>query len=225
MPVKVHLLALMTVIAPLTAQAPQPEVWTFDRLDQIGGNRTTVFGEPKVIDTPLGKAIQFDGVDDAIFLDGHSLAGAEVFTWEVIFRPEKGGRPEQRFFHMQERDPSTGADTTTRLLFETRLIGDRWCLDAFATDGQGSRALLDRERLYPLDAWYHVAMVFDGKELRNYVNGELQGKGPLTMRPHRAGRTSVGVRINKVDYFKGAIRLARMTRRALEPGEFLKAPR
>jgi len=32
----------------------------------------------------------------------------------------------------------------------------------------------------------------------------------------------MGVRINRVNYFKGAIRLARMTRRALAPGEFLR---
>jgi hypothetical protein len=32
------------------------------------------------------------------------------------------------------------------------------------------------------------------------------------------------VRINKLFYFKGAVRLARFTRRALAPPEFLKAP-
>jgi hypothetical protein len=34
----------------------------------------------------------------------------------------------------------------------------------------------------------------------------------------------VGVRINKVNYFKGAVRLARFSRRALAPAEFLKVP-
>ena len=36
------------------------------------------------------------------------------------------------------------------------------------------------------------------------------------------GQTSIGVRMNKVDYFKGAIRLARMTKRPLAVSEFLK---
>src|SRR5262245_47939516 len=49
--------------------------WTFDRLDRIGGHQTTVVGEPRVIDAPVGKAIEFDGVDDAIFLDVHPLEG------------------------------------------------------------------------------------------------------------------------------------------------------
>jgi hypothetical protein len=33
-----------------------------------------------------------------------------------------------------------------------------------------------------------------------------------------------GVRMNLVNYFKGAIHLARFTRRALSPSEFLKVP-
>jgi hypothetical protein len=70
--------------------------------------------------------------------------------------------------------------------------------------------------------WHHVAMVYDGTEFRHYVNGVLQGKATVKLAPQQAGRTSIGVRINRVDYFKGAIRLARMTRRPLDPSEFLK---
>ena len=64
--------------------------WTFDRLDNIGGHRTTVLGQPRVIDSPVGKAVEFDGKDDALFIDNHPLAGADAFTWEAIFRPDGG---------------------------------------------------------------------------------------------------------------------------------------
>jgi hypothetical protein len=40
--------------------------------------------------------------------------------------------------------------------------------------------------------------------------------------PHRPGHASVGVRINKVFYFKGAVHMARFTRRALAPTEFVR---
>jgi hypothetical protein len=209
----------------LTADEPAPlrpfELWIFDRLEEIGGHRPKILGNPRVIDSPLGKAIEFDGVDDALFLEIHPLAEAGPFTWEVVFRPDSGGRPEQRFFHMQERDAS-GKDTANRLLFETRLTGSNWYLDTFALSGAVSKALLNREHLHPLDAWYHAAMVYDGREMRNYVNGVLENSGEITLAPHAAGHTSVGVRINLVDYFKGAIRLSRMTRAALSPTEFIK---
>lgn len=192
--------------------------WTFDNLNRIGGHATTVFGAPKVIDTPLGKAIQFNGAPDALFLDVHPLAGAEKFTWEVIFRPDSDGPPAQRFFHLQENG------SQHRYLFETRIINKQWALDSFAASSTGSRALMDVRLLHPADKWYHVAAVYDGKEYRNYVNGKLQVAAPATLSPQGPGRTSVGVRINKVDYFKGAIRLSRMTRRALSTAEFLPVP-
>lgn len=210
----------------LPPASPQDESvdWRFDRLDRIGGHRTTVLGHPKVIETPAGKAIQFNGVDDAIFLDVHPLAGAEAFTWEVVFRPDVGGAAEQRFFHLQERDPKTGADTKTRMLFEIRVIGDQWALDSFALSGAESLALLDRTKLHSLGAWHTAVAVYDGREFRNYVDGVLQGTGPLHLTPQGPGHTSIGVRINRVDYFKGALLEARMTRRVLAPSEFLKSP-
>ncbi len=196
----------------------EAEVWTFDKLERLGSHPTTVRGNPRVVAVPGGKAIEFDGIDDALFVDVHPLAGAATFTWETIFRPDRGGAPEQRFFHLQQ------SDSETRLLFETRLTGESWYFDAFAHSGAASKALIRPDRLHALGKWYHVAMVYDGRQFRNYVNGELEGSAEVALIPQGPGRASAGVRINLKDYFKGAIRTARFTRRALEPGEFLKVP-
>jgi hypothetical protein len=62
--------------------------------------------------------------------------------------------------------------------------------------------------------------VYDRQEFRNYVNGVQQGAATIAFSPQGPGRTSIGVRINEVYYFKAAIQLARSTRRALVlPGE------
>ena len=124
-------IAALFMVAPDAAtsflNAQMTTTWTFDRLENIGGHRTTVLGEPRVIDSPVGKAVEFDGKDDALFIDNHPLAGAEAFTWEAIFRPD-GGEKEQRWFHLNERDPATGADTENRMLFEIRVVDDKWYL-------------------------------------------------------------------------------------------------
>jgi len=200
------------------------EVWRFDNLERIGGYAVTVLGHPRLIDTPAGRAVEFNGVDDGLFIEAHPLAGAQAFTWEAIFRPEAGGQPEQRFFHLQERDGATGLDTTARMLFEIRVIGDRWCLDSFvgSADAAHSRALIDRAKLHSLGAWHHAAEVYDGHEFRNYVDGVEQETGAVQFAPQGAGHSSIGVRINKVYYFKGAVFLGRMTRKALAPAEFVK---
>jgi hypothetical protein len=208
----------------LHAAAADSIVWTFDRLDRIGGHRTSALGEPKVIDSPLGKAVWFDGVDDALYIDSHPLAGAKAFTLEAIFRPD-GGQREQRWFHSSERDPATGADGDNRMLFEIRVIGNQWYLDSFQKSGSESKALMNPKALHPVGQWHHAASVYDGKEFRNYVNGELEGSAVVHFTPQGPGRTSVGTRINKTSYFHGAVRQARFTQRALAPAEFLKVPR
>lgn len=228
------LVAFAALAAPATAKSagkdgaadqavPRVITWRFDRTDTIGGRHTRVFGHPSVIESPFGKAMQFNGIDDALIVPEHPLAGASKYTWEVIFRPD-GGAFAQRFFHLQEQDPATGQDTGNRMLFEIRVVNDKWCLDSFASSGENHLTLLNCKLLHPLGKWYVVTAVYDGKELRNYVDGQLQGEGPLDLKPQLPGRSSVGMRINQKYFFHGAILLARMTPRALPVNQFLKLP-
>ena len=215
--------SVLLVALPLGSE-PRTEVWRFDRLDSIGGLRPTVLGHPKFVSSPLGRAMQFNGIDDALFLPRYPVTGADMFTIEAIFRPESGGAEAQRWFHLAEQDPRTNADTGNRLMFEIRVVGEQWCLDAFVHSPVADKALLDRSRLHPLDKWYQVAMVYDGAEFRSYVNGMLEGSAALHFEPLGPGHTSVGTRIDKTYYFKGSIQQARFTPRALKASEFLKVP-
>jgi hypothetical protein len=200
------------------------EVWKFNQTSALGSHPAKVLGHPQVIETPFGKAVQFNGVDDALFVGVHPLAGAQTWTWEVIFRPDEDGAAAQRFFHLSVLDPATGKDVDDRLLFEIRIVNRQWCLDSFAMAEGHSKALLNCEKLHPLGKWYRVTAVYNGKTLKNYVGDELQGEGDVDLVPQRPGHSSVGVRINLKDYFKGAIYEARFTRRSLPEEEFLKMP-
>jgi len=203
--------------------AAAQEVWRFDQTSTLGGHATKVLGTPRVIDTEIGKAVAFNGVDDALFVGVHPLAGATVWTWEMIFRPDADGKPAQRIFHLQSADAASGADIPDeRMLFEIRIQNGQWCLDSFAISGTHRQTLLNCEKLHPFGPWYRVTAVYDGKMLRNYVGDELQGEGELDLPAERPGRASVGTRIDLRDYYKGAIFEARFTRRALAVGEFLK---
>src|SRR5665213_2832975 len=93
-----------TMPAPQT-QVPLPipaqQLWRFDNLASLGGHPTKIVGTPQLIDTPKGKAVAFNGIDSALFVDVHPLAGAATWTWEMVFRPDPDGKPEQRVFHLQ----------------------------------------------------------------------------------------------------------------------------
>lgn len=208
-----------------SAPASPQIVWTFDRLDAIGGVPTHVEGDPVLIDSPFGKAVKFDGVDDALFVDQHPLAGAATFTVEALFRPD-GGAFEQRWLHLAQEAPDAGTapgtPASSRILFEIRVVEGGWYLDAFTKGPSHSRTLVFPDKLHPVGRWTHVAQSYDGRFYRSYVDGVLEGEAAIDFTPQGPGRTSVGTRINRVSYFSGAIREARFTPRALAPAGFSK---
>lgn len=205
-----------------TPAQPQPEAsidWNLDSLASIGGHAVTLLGSPRAIDTALGPAIEFDGVDDALLVPSNPLAGVRQFTVEVIFRPDPAGSQEQRFLHLQENG------SKDRVLFEIRLTPDgQWFLDTYIKTGGTGHTLYARGFKHLFGPWYHAAIVVDGERMRHYVNGKMELSRPIEFQPLGPGRTSLGVRINEVDWFKGAIRKTRFTGKVLSPDEFLSVP-
>jgi hypothetical protein len=216
------------------AQSSQDVTWQFDRLDNIGGNPAHVDGQPKIITTSAGKAVLFDGVHDGLLIEKHPLAGFSQFTFEALVRPD-GGDPAQRWFHLAETDPTTGLDATVvpnnptadknaRFTFELRVDGDRCYFESF-THGPGYQsALIDKTKTHPLGQWYVVTQTYDGQTHRSFVNGVLEKEAPITYVPQGPGHSSVGMRINHVSYFKGAVMRAHFAPRALAPSEFMNVP-
>lgn len=191
--------------------------WKIDNLKKIGGNAVTISGNPQIINTEKGNAILFDGVDDGIVVDNNPIQGWREFTIEATFRPDPNGAAEQRWLHIEDSE-----NAESRALLETRLVGDLWFVDTFIKSGENRLPLFAENFKHPLGKWFIVALVFDGKEMRHYVNGKLEMSGALTINPLGKGKTSIGVRMNKVFWFKGAIREARFTNRALSEKELLK---
>lgn len=58
-------------------------------------------------------------------------------------------------------------------------------------------------------------MVYDGKKMIRYVNAAKELEGNLTFCPMDKGRIALGVRLNKVNWFKGQVREIRFYAAAL----------
>lgn len=211
-----------TLTRPALARS-RTEIWTFDNLKRIGGLAVRTEGGPRVIRSPLGRAVAFDGVDDVVFLDAHPLAGAERFSFEALFRPD-GGAFEQRWFHLESGGKGTDptAKTGSRMLFEIRVEGREWYLDTFVLGPGYRQPLIVPEKRFAVGRWYHVAQSYDGSMYRAHVNGALQAEAALAFTPQAQGRASIGMRMNRVSPFRGAVRQAAFTRgEALSPQRFV----
>jgi hypothetical protein len=189
------------------------EVWRLDRLENIGGNVVKIEGAPRVIEEGGVKALVFDGTKDGIFLPTIPIKGAKEFTIEVLFKPAAVGPAEQRFVHLQDT-------ASARALVELRLNAKgEWWLDTFLLSAGKTQGLplIDPKRVHPADQWHWAALRYDGKTMSHYVDGEKELEGTIAFDPFGDGTTSLGVRQNKVSWFKGAIREVRFHREALAP--------
>ena len=164
---------------------------------------------------PTSNALHFNGSEDAIFIDENPIKGLNSFTVEVYFKPETKGAKAQRFLHL-------GSIDDDRLLFETRLTDDgQWYLDTYIKSGDSDCVLKSAKFLHPLNEWYHLALVVENGKMKNYVNGTLELEGIVNnFKPISDGQTSIGVRQNKVHWFKGEIGWVKVSPKALEVHQF-----
>jgi hypothetical protein len=174
----------------------------------------SILGEPRLIDSPYGKAVQFDGQRDALVFDANPLVNLRSFTIEVVMRPDTNGSREQRFLHFGELRGE-------RVMVETRLTKDSlWYLDTYMKSGQTGQTLADTTTLHPLNLWYHVTFVADDGKFETYVDGKKELEGQIPFSPFTLGQTSIGARQNRVNWFKGSIYKLRITPSALSPDAF-----
>ncbi len=207
----------MFIISSTNILGEEPEVivWELNRLDTIGGFPVTLIGNPILIQTDKGDAIEFDGVDDGLLIGSNPLAGASEFTIEVVFKPYPGGLEEQRFVHMEQ-------DDNNRALIELRSKPDEdWFLDTFIKSGASSKALLAEDYPHVSNEWWNACLVYKNNVMTHYVNGIEELTGEVFFQEVSSGITSLGVRQNLVSWYKGAIRTLKITHKALLPEEFM----
>jgi hypothetical protein len=202
----------ITLGAAGCATSPAQRTWRLERADSIGGHATEVLGNPAAINDGGRKALCFNGVSDGIVVPVNPIEAWPRFTIEVLFRPDGDGREEQRFLHIQD-------EAERRVLLETRVTGeDTWSLDTFLHSAASDRlTLLDRSKSQPTNRWYRAALVYDGARMSHYVDGVKQLEGAVRFPPMSDGRTSLGVRLNRIHWFKGCIAVVRFTADAHPP--------
>jgi hypothetical protein len=199
------------------ATGPAQLHWRLDRADIVGGHAAEVLGGPLARVEGGRAALCFNGESDGLIVPVNPIEGWPRFTIEILFQPERGGPEEQRFLHIHD-------DAERRALIETRLTTpDTWALDTFLHSSATDRlTLLDRSLTQPTDRWYWAALSYDGERMTHYVNATKQLEGTVNLPPMSAGRISLGVRQNRVHWFKGCIAEVRFSAAALPPERLQK---
>jgi len=194
------------------AMQTKATVWSLEQTGTVGGFTTQVLGSPMAKTVDGRKAVCFNGVDDGLLIATNPIEGWASYTIEVLMKPDGDGPEEQRYLHIQDAEER-------RALLETRVTPDKsWALDTFLHENPENKLTqLDRTLLQPTDRWYWTALVYDGKAMTQYVSGVKLMEGAVAVKPMTRGQISLGVRQNRVSWFKGCIAEVRFTQGVVTP--------
>ncbi|MCC6492388.1 MAG: metallophosphoesterase [Pirellulales bacterium] len=139
------------------------------------GPNAKVMGDPKLVEDRLGSALRFDGVQDRLLIaptyaDARDYLPARFITvaaWVVV----EAGKPQGAIVSTFEKDGP--AERGWLLGYDDKVF--RFAVSTVdASDGDGRAAILKGKTEFEPGKYYHVVGVYDGAEMRLYVNGQLE---------------------------------------------------
>jgi hypothetical protein len=213
--------------APIhTPQQGPIAAWSFDEVGEGGtvedvtGNEHTGTVEGAILARgKYGQALQFDGENDVVKVPSSpDFALTEGFTAEAWVRPESESNEWAPILAKE----MGGGEATNELawwLYE----GDWNANEPFGgtepTPGNRDEAHADDP--LPVDAWSHVALTYDGAQVRLYINGELVDCSPVPAGapPVTNGELQIGAATELGTYYKGRIDEVRIYNRPLNEAE------
>jgi hypothetical protein len=166
-----------------------------------------------------GDSLKFAGADDVVKVpNSPEFALTEGFSLEAWVRPESASS-EWAPILAKEMGGGKAAEELAWWLYE----GGEESNVPFG--GNGPTAGKEEEAIaedpLPVDVWSHLALTYDGFQLRLYVDGKLVdcSSVPAGAPPATEGEVQIGAVTENGDYFKGRIDEVRIYNRALTTGE------
>ncbi|MCX5635112.1 MAG: LamG domain-containing protein [Planctomycetota bacterium] len=206
---------LLVILTTASANAGLVAHWAFDegsgttaQDSTINGNDGTLVNGPGWTSGKINGGLSFDGTDDYVDVsDNPSLRFTCSDSFTIAFWAKPSGI-DQGFVVSKMR--TGGANSVFGYQVYWSPLG-QWI---FLVDkaGQGQTYLHTSENSAPEDNWYHVAAVYDNKDMKIYLNGQLDGH---TVFAYDTGNTTpdknlaIGVRSFDTvleQYFKGKAR-------------------
>lgn len=211
-------------------ETPRVDHWVFDEASlkngvltpAQGGQTAAILGQIRFSDD-MGGAMMFDGVETT------AQVGADItkvklpesaLTIEAWVRIDRAGKWGGIFSALQDN-----GDYEKGLLLG--LHDSHFCF-GLAAQSSTQITYLQSKSSYEPGSWHHVAGVYDGTEMRIYVDGVLNGssdaqKGKIVYPPD--GWVMLGAYRDKDEYYKlhGELREVKLTHRALSQQEITEA--
>ena len=178
-------ISIFTICLSTSAQHPDAVgIWLFDEgagdeaADSSGHEHTATVAAGKLewVDGKIGKAVSFKPGTylEVEHTDALNLETFTVAAWVKFLNDTGGG--EQNIAYKQ-----VGNDRATRN-YTLKMWGGK-IYGIFASGGNTDAVELESTTNVVDEKWHHVALTYDKKALKLYVNGKEEGAGDFTKNP------------------------------------------
>ena len=157
-----------------TANGELVGYWSFDKADGVtdmsgNGHDGIIHGNPQTVEGKIGEALEFNGTTDYVAIPDHkAISELKTLSMSAWIQPkklgawvavlEKGIHQNWSYGFFIEPDGTLSFEVSTGPA--NNLV---CCVGNFALK---------------TDEWYHIFGSYDGKSVKAYVNGKLEGEMP-----------------------------------------------
>jgi hypothetical protein len=172
----VSLVLILSLGVSVGHAGPLVGYWSLDDIqgtlvpDHSGtGNDGTIKGAPQQIDGPFGKALQFGGLDDCVDCgNAPSLDLTEKVTLACWVKTTDAGDPAGG--QMGGQNHYISKHNSYQVKHRTNLL-----IFAIWDNGAPYATRISIDKSFN-EEWHHVVGTYDGKVLRTYVDGKMEGE-------------------------------------------------
>ena len=179
------------------------------------GNHGTLHGPTWWVDGKIGKALNFDGVDDYVECGNNSLGGS--ISVEVWVKPQDISIGWAAFVNKQV------VGSTKKVFWIGQHETDGYVRFGVYLDGINETSLDTDSAVITNGEWYHIVGTYDGHYQKIYVNGSLKktSNDLNSLIPSGNDPYWIGKSTTTTAFFKGIIDEVRIYNRALEANEVM----
>jgi hypothetical protein len=175
MALSITFVLILSLCASLGRAGPLVGYWSFDNIegtlvpDLSGtGNDGTLNGAPLVIDGPFGKGLELDGTNYVDVGNAPSLNITEKLTLACWVKTTDAGDPTGG--EMGGQNHYISKHNSYQVKHRTNLL-----IFAIWDSGAPYATRISIDRSFN-NEWHHVVGTYDGKVLRTYVDGKIEGE-------------------------------------------------
>ena len=170
-------------IAPVAwgAEMGLAAAWLFDEgrdvkiRDSVGSNHGEIQGKLNWVDGRFGKGLEYAGAGDSyVSIPHHDVMDSDPYTITAWVRLQPAS-----WQYIAWKNGLTWPEPHTKRHIDIWVSNNHFVVIMWSVEGVAAYGRVDGKAIVANGSWHHVAKSSDGKTMRLFIDGKLDGENPI----------------------------------------------